>query len=78
MVEYKKYYVLIERIGAGPNINGYDTWICPWKDLDAFLTPPLEETEEGVPFTVRLTVLSFTDEEYVRYCAEHEIETDEI
>lgn len=73
----KKFYVLIERIGDGPNINGYDMWLCPWSDLNAFLTPPLEEIEEGVPFTVRLTILNMTDEEHVKYCVDHDIEWDE-
>lgn len=73
----KKHYVLIERVGDGPNINGYDIWLCPWADLNDFLTPPLEEIEEGVPFTVSLTILSMTDEEYAKYCADHDIELGE-
>lgn len=39
------------------------------------ITPPLEEIEEGVPFTVRLTILNMTDEEHAEYCVDHDIDT---
>lgn len=73
-ISEKNIYVLIERIGDGPDINGCDTWLCPWSDWQDFLISPLEEVEIGTPFSVKLTVLEMYDEEFQDYCEENSIE----
>lgn len=70
----KRYYVLMERLGKGPSINGYDIWLTTWEQFANELIAPLEELEAGVPWDCRFTVLEMTDEEYEAYCEEHEIE----
>jgi hypothetical protein len=68
----RKHYVLIESNDI--LVNGFDSWLCPWEDRDAFLTPPLEEMEIGQPWNLTLTVLTMDEEEYAAYFQEHDIE----
>lgn len=70
----KKDYVLIERIGTGPSIGGYDAFLCEWKDVSAFLIPALEQAEANEPYTVRFTYLPMTATEYEAYCEDNGVE----
>lgn len=70
----KQHYVMIESTDPTIMINGYDSWICPWADLNDFLTSPLEELANGQTWTVKLTIHELSDDEYAAFCAEHDIE----
>jgi hypothetical protein len=73
----KRDYVLMERVGLkGPDLNGFDIWLCPWSDWSGVLTAALEDLPSGTPYTVRITVLNMTDAEREAYCEEHDIEWD--
>lgn len=69
-----KDYVLMERIGDGPDFDDTDSWLCLWPDHHGFLDAALEQLVAETPFTVKFTILSMTDEEHAAYCDENEIE----
>ncbi len=71
-----KDYVLMERIGDGPDFDDYDSWLCLWSDHHGFLDAALEQLVAGTPFTVKFTIMSMTDEEYDLYCQENEIDVE--
>lgn len=75
MSDKKKTWVLIERVGDGPKLNGhYNTWLAEWPNWDDVVGVALEELEAGKPYDLMFTILEMTDAEYVEYCRENEID----
>lgn len=73
----RKWYVLMELVGDGPQINGCDSWLCPWSDWAGFLECMFESMEDPRQIVnIRFTQLEMTDDELRAYIKQNDIEWD--
>ena len=71
----KKPYMLLEIIGDGPDLRGYDSWLCPYSDWAAVLGETFDSMDDPAQIVnVRFTFFEFSDAELADYCEENGIE----
>lgn len=69
-------YVIIEPGDDSPRIRGFDSFICPWRDVSSVVSDYLHSLESGEARRASLafTIHKWTRDELEAYCEENCIE----
>lgn len=71
----KQVYVLMQGLGDSLRFRGeYDSYLCPWGDLNHFLSEYLERHDFNDDVTIKFTVMEMDDEDLDEWCRANEVE----
>ncbi len=70
----KHTYVVLEPADGSPNVRGFDLYVVPWSQFLETIEDWLNKSDDCRPATMTFTTHYWTEDEYVQWCEEHEIE----